>query len=80
MQVELKEFENKYPIVMDISNIIQFEEVHNVIIDCEQGDKFLVKEVSYNKNDKSLVLHLNKESMKWIEMDGKYPIKITNNK
>lgn len=60
-----------------IADILSSENVKDVFVDCGQGDKFLIKGVSYSENDKSLILQIDKSVVKWIEIDGRHPIKLT---
>lgn len=62
-----------------IEKLIKFIEEHpnaNLFVDCQQGDKFLVQDVVYSKNDNSIEFKVSPKSIKWIELDGRYPIKI----
>lgn len=69
-------------ILEQISDSICGKKVSNFFIDCGQGDKFLiegvtVREDNNDKNKNVINFHVSKSSMKWVEMDGKYPIQLT---
>ena len=48
----------------------------DLFIDCQQGDKFLVQDIVYSKNDNAIELQVSPKSIKWIELDGKHPIRV----
>lgn len=50
----------------------------DLFIDCQQGDKFLIQDVIYSKNDNSIEFKVSPKSIKWIELDGRHPIKLKN--
>lgn len=69
-------------IVKDISELISDNSVSDFFIDCGQGDKFLIDGVSVSPNyrdesKKIISFHVPKCCMKWVELDGKYPIRLT---
>ena len=49
----------------------------DLFIDCGQGDKFQVIGITENEDNGSISLHINRGSVRWIEMDGKHPIKLS---
>ena len=60
-----------------ISDLAANNDIKDVFVDCGQGDKFIIKDAFYSKNEKSLVLKIDRSSVKWIELDGKNPVKLT---
>lgn len=60
-------------------NAIELKVKRDLFVDCGQGDKFIIEDVNCGANNRSLEFKINKSSLKWIEMDVKHPIKLTNN-
>ena len=56
-------------------NLIKSTEAKDLFVDCN-GEKLLVTDVNYNENNKAIELTTSKGSVKWIEINGKYPIKL----
>ena len=55
--------------------LLESTDVKDLFVDCN-GEKLLVTDVNYNENNKAIELMTSKGSVKWIEMNGKYPIKL----
>jgi hypothetical protein len=61
-------------------NILQSNnDIKDLFVDCGQGDKFQIIDIDVNEKTGALYFKIHKGSVKWIEIDGKYPVKITTN-
>jgi hypothetical protein len=56
-------------------NLIKSTGAKDLYVDCN-GEKLMVIDVNYNKNNNAIELLTSKGSVKWIELNGKYPIKL----
>ena len=56
-------------------NLIKSTGAKELYVDCN-GEKLMVIDVNYNKNNNAIELLTSKGSVKWIELNGKYPIKL----
>ena len=54
-------------------NLIKSTGAKELYVDCN-GEKLMVTDVNYNKNNNAIELLTSKGSVKWIELNGKYPI------
>lgn len=61
----------------DLIKALQEKKGADLFIDCGQGDKFQVIDFKVNENNNSIDLMIHRGSVRWIEMDGKHPIKLT---
>ena len=51
--------------------------VETIFIETGEGNTFLVKDVRYSTSDGALFFKIDKNSMKWPEINGKYPVVLT---
>ena len=54
--------------------------VKDIFIETGEGNTFLVKGVRYSSSDNAVFLQIDKNSMKWAEINGKHPVKLTTDK
>ncbi len=56
-------------------SLIKSTEAKDLFVDCN-GEKLIVTDVKYNENNNAIELMTSKGSVRWIELNGKYPIKL----
>ena len=61
--------------VNKLLSLIESTGAKDLFVDCN-GEKLIVTDVKYNENNNAIELMTSKGSVKWIEMNGKYPIKL----
>ena len=58
--------------VQKLLELLESTDAKDLFVDCN-GDKLIVTDVEYNENNKSIELKTSKGSVKWVELNGKYP-------
>ena len=56
-------------------DLIKSTGAKDLFVDCD-SEKLLVTDVNYNENNNAIELMTSKGSVRWIELNGKYPIKL----
>lgn len=58
--------------VNKLLSLIKSTEAKDLFVDCN-GEKLIVTDVNYNENNNAIELMTSKGSVKWVELNGKYP-------
>lgn len=66
--------------IKKLKELFNNHDIDDIFIDCMQGDKFMVTGFEYDEDNKKLTFKIHKKSVKWIELDGKYPVQLTTDK
>ena len=57
--------------VLSLDNILNILDA-DIFVDCLEGDKFLVSNIEFNKQNNSLTLKLHKGDRRWIKISEHY--------